>query len=140
MNVENVVYILDSYAVLAYFTNEPGMERVKEIFEEVEGGECLAYLSMINMGEVIYIVERRLGLSAAHRTLAAIEQLPITLLEVSKERVLDAAHIKAEFSLSYAEAFAVVVAREFGGRIVTADPEFKSVEGIIDIEWLGRAN
>ena len=139
MNVENVVYIIDSYAMLAYFGKEPGVERVKEIFEEVERIECLAYLSMINMGEVIYIVERKLGLSVAHRTLAAIEQLPITLLEVSKERILDAAHIKAEFSLSYADAFAVGAAREFGGWIVTADPEFKSVEGIVDIEWLDRA-
>jgi ribonuclease VapC len=50
--------------------------------------------------------------------------------------VLEAAHIKAGHSISFADAFAVSLANELGATILTGDPEFKKVEGIAKIEWM----
>ena len=38
--------------------------------------------------------------------------------------------------MSYADAFAIALAQELNATIVTGDPEFRSVEKIVDILWL----
>jgi ribonuclease VapC len=50
--------------------------------------------------------------------------------------MLAAAHIKANHSVAYADAFAVAAAQELGGAVLTGDPEFKEVEELIAVEWL----
>jgi predicted nucleic acid-binding protein len=131
-------YVPDSFALLAYFEGEAGMSRVRAVFEGAEAGRHTVYLSVINLGEVTYITERGRGALAARRTLGAVDELPLELLSVSRPTVLAAAHVKARFAISYADAFAVVAAREHRGVVVTGDPEFRAVAdaGIVDVEWL----
>lgn len=136
MSAEQQIYILDSFAVLAYLAGESGMQRVREVLEAAMRSNIRAYLSMLNLGEVLYITEREQGLAQAQAVLAAIEQLPIDILEVTKERVLAAAHVKANHRLAYADAFAVAAAQELEGKVLTGDPEFKSVEALVPVEWL----
>ncbi|MBI4585845.1 MAG: type II toxin-antitoxin system VapC family toxin [Planctomycetes bacterium] len=133
-------YVLDSFALLAYLEGEVGMARVREVLEGAEAGEHNLYLSLINLGEVLYITEREKGLVQAHKTLAAIDQLPVKIVDVSRSTVLAAAHIKAHHPISYADAFAVVTARDYDGIIITGDPELKAVaaEKIVIIDWLPR--
>ena len=50
--------------------------------------------------------------------------------------VREAAEIKAEYPVAYADAFCVALAKRVQGCVVTGDPEFKSVESLIAIEWL----
>ena len=52
--------------------------------------------------------------------------------------VLSAAHLKANFPIALADAFAIVAAQSHDGVLVTGDPEFKAVEEEIRIEWIGR--
>ena len=138
MSSERPVYVLDSFAVLAYLQGEKGMPRVKAILAEGAQGLCRACLSLISLGEVLYITERKLSTRKALQALAAVEQLPIEVLPASRDVVMAAAHIKALFPISYADAFVVAAAEEEGGVIVTADPEFRAVEGSSRIEWLPR--
>jgi ribonuclease VapC len=133
---ESTVYILDSFALLAFLEDERGAVRVQEILESAWSGDTHAYLSLINMGEVLYITERERGLPLAQKTLSAIEQLPLGIVSASRERVLAAAHIKANYTLAYADAFAVAAALEFQGPVVTGDPEFSAVETLVQVEWL----
>lgn len=130
------VFVLDSFALLAYLQGEPGMERVQFILRDAEKHRCATHLCIINLGEVMYIIEREKGLTKAHETLAAIQQLPIEVIPVDHQTVLDAAHIKANHAVSYADAFAVVCAQKSGGIVLTGDKEFESVEKIIPIEWM----
>ena len=139
MNAEAEVYVLDSFAMLAYLQGEAGMERVKGVLKTAEQGNCHAYLSLINLGEVIYITERERGLIEAQAVLALVEQLPLQVLAASREAVLGAAHVKANYPLSYADAFAVAAVQSLGGTVLTGDPEFHAVEGIVAVEWLVQA-
>jgi predicted nucleic acid-binding protein len=131
------VFVLDSYALLAYLGGEAGGERVGEVLQRASGGTDRALLSLINLGEVVYITERERGLARAQEVLALIEQLPIEILPVDRQTVLEAAHIKALHPVAYADAFAIAAAQEHGGTLITGDPEFKAVEDLVPIEWIG---
>ena len=132
------VYVLDSYAILALFEAETGADQVQAILHDAAQSKARVYMSQINLGEVLYIIERERGLSAAQKALAAIEQLPVELLPATRERILKAAHIKASARLSYADAFAAAAASEFKGSVLTGDPEFAEVEDEISVTWLSR--
>lgn len=133
-------YVLDSFALLAYLEGEAGMPKVRTALEGAAAGRHRVYLSLINLGEVLYVVERERGLIEAQQTLAAVEQLPLEVLPVTRTAVLGAAHVKARFPLSYADAFAVIAAQEHGATVMTGDPEFEPVAeaGLVAVDWLSR--
>jgi len=62
--------------------------------------------------------------------------LPIVALPNSFEDVMDAAQIKAEYPLSFANCFAAATARRENRIILTGDPEFKKIEHMVTIDWL----
>lgn len=138
MTTAPAVYVLDSFALLAYLGGERGMARVRDLLENSAQGQCHAVLSLISLGEVLYITERERSLPKAQQALAAIEQLPLEILPASRDAVLAAAHVKARFPISYADAFVVAAAQEHDATIVTGDPEFDAVKGLARIEWLPR--
>ena len=129
-------YVLDSYALLAYVRAEPGGDEVKSLLEEARKGRAEVYLSLINLGEVAYIIERRRGAAVADEVVEKVHLLPIFIADVDKKQVLDAAHIKANHAISYAGAFAVALAKELDAPVVTGDPEFKKVEPAVQVFWL----
>jgi len=129
-------YVLDSFALLAYFQAEPGGLLVRNLLEAVRDQKATLYLSFINAGEIFYIVCRRRGTKQAEDMLREVRRLPITLAAATEERILAAARLKATHPLSYADAFAVTLAQELNARLVTGDPEFRAVEAMIPIMWL----
>ncbi len=129
--------VLDSYAVLAFLESESGKIRVQEVLETARRGIVSLYFPVINLGEALYIVERNRGLDQAQHVLAVVEELPLEILEASRERVLAAAHLKARYPISYADSFIVAAAQEMNATILTGDPEFRLVEDIVSVEWLG---
>ena len=131
-------YILDAFALIAYLEDEPGAERIDKVFQEVEDNKAHVFLSIINLGEVIYNTERRYGLAKAQDTLALIQRLPIGVLPADNQTVLAAAHIKANYPISYADAFVVVAAQKLNGTIMTGDPEFQDITELARIEWLKK--
>ncbi len=58
-------FVLDSFALLAHLQDEPGAERVKAILAHAEKKEVELFLSSVNYGEVVYIIQRHNGLTAA---------------------------------------------------------------------------
>jgi ribonuclease VapC len=127
---------VDSFALLAYLENEVGASIVEERLQAVLRNESLLYLSAINLGEIVYIIERERSLPTAQLALAQIQQLPIQLLDATLARILAAAHVKAHYPISYADAFVVAAAQELAATILTGDPEFAKVTLPINIEWL----
>lgn len=128
-------YVLDSYAILAYLEGEPGANLIADLLKRTVNGAVI-FMSLINFGEVAYIAERERGAQQADAILQDIRRLPILLSGVNEQRVLAAAHIKARYPLSYADAFAVALAQELDATVVTGDPEFKAVESIVPVLWL----
>jgi len=133
---EPIAFVLDTFAMLAYLQGESNGVRVRAIFQS---GRQNVYMSLINVGEVLYITERKQGIRKAQEVLASIRQLPINLLPVDEQTIFAAAHIKANYTVSYADTFAIVAAQTVGGTLITGDPEFGAVEDIVNIEWLQKS-
>ena len=129
-------YVLDSYALLAYFADEKGRVTVEKLLKDASNDEALIKMTVINLGEVIYITERKRGLPDAQLTLSRIKELPIKLININEDLALAAAHIKAEYSIAYADCFAAALSNLQKAVLLTGDPEFKKLEKEIEIFWL----
>jgi ribonuclease VapC len=129
-------YVLDSFALLAFFADEPGRQPVTSVLRDAEAQEADVYLSTVNYGEFAYIAERRRGVQSTRAAIAAVDQLPIMLVAADRALALSAAHIKAQYPVSYADAFAIALAQEVEGTLLTGDPEFRAVEYLVTIQWL----
>jgi predicted nucleic acid-binding protein len=131
-------YVLDSYALLAYLENETGSDRVKGLLEDAKVRKTRTYMCTVNLGEVMYIIERERGLRKAQETLALINVLPVEIIAADRDLTLTAAHLKAKSPVAYADCFAAALALNKDATIVTGDPEFRKIqsETNIRIEWL----
>ncbi|HAA04624.1 MAG TPA: PIN domain nuclease [Syntrophobacteraceae bacterium] len=128
--------VLDSFALLSLFHKEPGWERVRETLQDLAQTGDQAALNIINWGEFYYIIRRRVGVHRAEEALALLEQLPITLVSVDDLLVREAAEIKADHPVSYADAFCIATALRRQAEILTSDPEFQAVAHLVPIVWL----
>ena len=128
--------MLDSYPLLAYFQDEPAADHVEQLLEAASRQEASLYLSLISLGEVAYIIERRHGQGRWRAVQTLVDRWPVQVAGIDRERVLNAVHIKAHHPISYADAFAVALAQELNALLVTGDPEFHKVEEIIQVLWL----
>jgi ribonuclease VapC len=131
--------LLDSFALLSYLNKEIGFEKVREALAQAQVSDGCVLMNEINVGETYYILHRQRGVQEAEYFLdSVLVSLPILLVQNGFEDVIDAARIKAEYPLSFADCFAVATARREGTIILTGDPEFKKIEHLVNIEWLSE--
>ena len=94
-------------------------------------------MSVINFGEVIYRFAKIKGIEVAKRTEGTLRLFPINIISpVEETLVMRAAYLKAQYPISYADAFAAALTEQEKAILVTGDRDFKSIEKIIKIEWL----
>jgi predicted nucleic acid-binding protein len=130
------VKVLDSWALLCYLEQEPGYEKIVELFEKAVESSKPLLMCMVNWGEVYYQVVRRFGEEKAEEIERLIQTLPITLIEANKELTREAARVKATKRMAYAECFSVALARLKKAELYTGDSQFKIVEKDIRVVWL----
>jgi predicted nucleic acid-binding protein len=97
------------------------------------------FLSIINLGEVVYRVGKARGEVEAAETLAQIRRLPITIVSASDDAVWAAVRYKMHYAISFADAFAVATADAMGATLATGDPELVQLAGEVPIEELERS-
>jgi len=111
-------FALDSWAVLRLLDGtEPSASRVEEI---LAGGRPL--MSWINLGEVYYVVRRLRGDADAVRVVHDVRP-GVDLETPGEQRVLQAAALKADHPMAYADAFAAATAIAHDATLLTGDPE-----------------
>ena len=131
-----VAKVLDSWALLCYLEQEPGFEKMIELFEKAVESSKPLLMCIVNWGEVYYQVARRFGDQKAQEIEQLIETFPITLVEADKSLTREAARIKTTRKMAYADCFAVALAHLKKAELYTGDPEFKVVDKDIKIVWL----
>ena len=120
-------YVLDSYAMLAFFRNEDGAEKVEQILNETAEGKHHLYMTYMNAGEVFYMAHRKDGAEKAALVWKALHQFPIHIIEAGSELTLKAANIKAQHKLSFADAFAAALTIQKKAVLLSGDLEFQSL-------------
>lgn len=131
-------YVLDSFAILAYYWNEPNARRVEAILADPSHRR---WMSVVNVGEVYYRAAKRIGAATDDTPIEVLDRLlglNIEFVSADMTLTLDAARIKSRFPISYADSFVAALANLLQAKIVTGDPEFEPLEqeGIAEIEWL----
>jgi predicted nucleic acid-binding protein len=131
---EEAKYVLDSFAILAYLTGEEGADVVEDLLNKAEKGEAKLYMNYVNLGEVYYIIFREKDVNEANKSMVLIKRKLIDFVQVDERIALIAGRVKATYSMSYADAFAVATAIVKEAEIVTGDPEFKNVD--VQVLWI----
>lgn len=124
------VWVLDSFALLAYFRNEKGAGEVEGYLNDAAAGKCVLFITNINIGEVYYMSYRKDGAATAEIIWKLMQQFPIAVIEADVAFTYKAATIKAPYKISYADAFAAALTMEQKATLVTGDPEFDSLNGL----------
>ena len=132
------VKVLDSWAIMAFFEDEPGAEVVERLLHQAVEKRHRLLLSAVNWGEIYYATMRAVSQEAAEQKAQEIASLPIEIVGVGEDLALarQAAIFKAAHRMSYANCFAAALAKLKNAELVTGDPEFKEVEKDIRIAWL----
>jgi predicted nucleic acid-binding protein len=128
--------VFDSWAILAFYEDEPAGKQVAELIAEANERETPLWMSVINAGEVWYIIARRASEAEADSTIAELQSLGIQFDNAEWRISRQAALFKSKHTVSYADAFAAALALQKNAHLVTGDKEFKSMEGVLKILWI----
>ncbi len=132
-------YVLDSWAVLCYFHDEPAGQTVEALIADAHDDAIPLFMSVVNAAEVWYIVARRRSPSDADAGIHLLRQFGIHFVEADWELAKTAGYFKARNKMSFADCFAAALAKQKKASLVTGDREFKQVEREITISWLPKA-
>lgn len=127
--------VLDSFALIAYFEDEPAAGQVERALEQALRASRLK-LTLVNWGEVYYSMHRTKGEDRAEECLLVMDELPIDLIPATREMTYEAARIKAKYRIAFGDCFAAALALQTQCPVLTGDREFKKLEKLVEIQWL----
>jgi ribonuclease VapC len=128
--------VLDSWALIAFFEDEPAADAVEKILEQAAAEKHKLLMSVVNWGEVYYNTMREVSVEAAEQKLKEMDAMPIEIVGVDIQLTKQAAIYKATKKMSYADCFGAALAKSRNAEFVTGDSEFKEIEKEIKIGWL----
>ena len=129
------IVLIDAWAVMAYLEDEPAAEKVADIIADAHENGTPLLMTVINLGEVWYIVAREASEAEADRCAKELRQLGIEIVDAEWTLTNQAARYKSKYKMSFADCFAAALARQRKAHLVTGDREFKQVQGEISIVW-----
>lgn len=129
-------YVMDSFAMIAFFEDEPGADKVELILKSLMNRKAKAYMSVINWGEIYYNTLREQRLEIAEKVIKQLKQYPIELVDADQKLTYEAAKLKARYKIAYADCFAAALSHRLNAVLVTGDPEFKKFGDEYSIQWL----
>ena len=129
-------YVLDSYAMIAYFEDEPGADRVSQVLRQLVDGKARGFMSVVNWGEVYYNTMREQGVAEAEKVILQLDKFPIQLVEADKDLAYEAAKLKGKYRIAYADCFAVALSGKLNASLITGDREFKKLKERVSIHWI----
>jgi ribonuclease VapC len=129
--------VLDSWAVLAFFEGAPAGQAVAEMIAESRDRQIPLVMSVVNAGEVWYIVAREVSEQQADESIESLRRMGIEFVDADWPLTRAAGAFKARYRMSYADCYAAALAQARRAELVTGDREFREVETAVRIRWLG---
>ena len=127
--------VLDTYALIAFFEDEPGADFVRSLLLEAESGSVKLAMCAVNLGELWYIVARTVSPAQASNIVEEIQGMSIEIVDADWKLTQQAAILKSKGGLSYADCYTAALGMLRRAEIVTGDPEFKKLKGEVTITW-----
>ena len=130
--------VLDSWAVISYLEDEPTAETVADIIADAHEQGVSLLMTVVNAGEVWYIVAREASVADADASIKQLRDLGIEFVDADWELAKDAGYFKSRNKMSFADCFAAALARQHKAHLATGDPEFKQIEQEVTVHWLTK--
>lgn len=128
--------VLDTWAIIAYYEDEAAGEQVAHLIAEANENATPMWMSVVNAGEVWYVIARRTSSAEADTAIGELHKLGIQFDNAEWKISRQAAVFKSKHKMSYADAFAAALALQKNAHLVTGDKEFQQLEGEVKILWL----
>src|SRR5689334_13377724 len=93
--------VLDSWAVMAYFQDEPTGEKVADIIADAQESGTPLLMSVVNLGEVWYTIARRRSPRDADKALSWLREIGIEFIETDWTTTRIAAGFKVKGGISF---------------------------------------
>lgn len=127
--------VLDASALMTFFEDRPGAEKVEDLIRLGVEGKRQLLMSVVNWGEVYYSTWRAKGPGVARKVLENIAQLPLEVVDADLDLTRAAAELRAQHKLPYVDCFAAALAAARKASLATSDQDFASVEKKLDLLW-----
>ena len=116
-------YILDACALIAFYAEEKGADIVSELLGKAEQKEISLCINAVNLIEVYYDRIRAEGNDKADTIIRGVyDTFPVSIIESNTPAIVrEAARLKAQGRMSFADTILVATARCINATIVTCD-------------------
>ena len=128
--------VLDSWSIIAYLEDEPSGQKIADLIADANEEEIPLCMSVVNAGEVWYIIAREISEEEANSSIKQLRELRIQLKDADWELTQEAARFKSQHKMSYADCYAGALAKTMKADLVTGDKEFKAIEDEVAIHWV----
>lgn len=128
--------VLDSWAVLVYLEDESSGQKVADLISDAHEHGIPLLMSVVNAGEVWYILAREVSEGEADKGIEGLRQLGIEFIDADWKLARVAGEFKSKNRMSFADCFAAALAKEHKAELVTGDKEFKQIENEVKVLWL----
>jgi predicted nucleic acid-binding protein len=130
-------YVIDACALIAYFQDEQGSDKFRELLKN-PNNQFIMHAA--NLGEVYYDTLRVSGKDKAQALFEKVALLPITIIwEMDIHLISLIGEYKTSYRVSYADCFALALAEKEGAIVISTDHhEFDVIDNVgkLSFYWL----
>jgi predicted nucleic acid-binding protein len=131
-------YVLDASAVVDFVESGRGSKTVERLLHEALRQQSTILVSVVNWGEVLYLLWNRRGEQKARETIASLLPLPLQIVPVDLPQGLKAAEIKALHKVGFVDGLTAALAELRDAILVTGDSDFEKLGRRVQILWIKR--
>ncbi len=131
-------YVLDANALLDLIEAGPGFVKVEQLLQAALRNQVLVLTSVLNWGEVFYLLWQRRGEEKARQTIANLSRLPLQIVVVDFLQALQAGELKALHKIPYVDCMTAALAILHQAVLVTSDRDFEKLGRHFPILWIAR--
>ena len=129
-------FVFDSWAMMAFFEDAPAADQVAKLIIEAHRHNLPLLMSVVNAGELWYIVARGYSEDDADRIIGELANLRVEVVIADWALTKQAAQYKAKGRIAYADCFAAALARLRKAELVTGDRELRRLENEVKFRWV----
>ena len=129
MPVKN--FVLDTSAVLALRSDEPGAERVAALLKLASRRQCRLFVSFMTRMELLYCIGRAEGDETAREALRLMDSFAVQWVSCDPDILETASRIKTQGRISVADSWIGATAVVHKAILVHKDPEFEPFRDIL---------
>ena len=124
------IFVLDTSAILALRSDEPGADRVQALLGQAERNQSRLLVSFMTRMELLYGIQREEGENAARDALRLVDSFAIHWVSCEPHILETASRIKASGRISVADSWIGATAIVHDATLLHKDPEFEPFKDI----------